>query len=670
MQKLYTTGILSLFFIFSYGQDFKFGKVSKEEVMEKSHPIEKDANAAILFREVSTYYEYFPSTGFTLITNVHERVKIYNKDGFDWATKEINYYKGAKSTETITGLKGVTYNLVGGKLTEDKLKKDGIFQEEVTKYQLKTKITMPAVNEGSVIEYQYSLRSPFVTTIDDILLQYTIPINTLEVRVSIPEFLGFSRHFNPRSRLMFNVQESQKSFSLTSSSLERKGFTVTEHSIATSKVEYQQNTYSLSKTAVPSLKVESHIDYLSNYAAFIKWELQYTKFPNSIMENLTETWEGVSKSIFNDGGYERELSRSNYFKKDLDNLLEGETVPLIKAQKIYAFAKSKVKWNGYLGYEAESGGSKVYKDGEGNIGDINLMLTAMLRYAGLKASPVLLSTVNNGIPIFPTRKGFNYVIACIELNGKKILLDATEENASFGELPKRARNWNGRIILDKETSDWVSLMPSEQSKNSYSLNIEIEDENNLKGKSLNILTGLFAKSYRDNYKNINADNYIEILEKNKGNIEISNIETEGQLLIGSDIKESYTFEIKSGVEKINDKLYIKPLLFLSEMENPFKADERSYPVIFDFPSRDSRIVNIIIPEGFEVESLPENSIFQLMGESGVFKFLTSQNGKYLRVESVLELKNLVYTPEDYDDLKQFYAYIVDKHAETIVLKKS
>src|SRR5690606_1784392 len=115
-----------------------------------------------------------------------------------------------------------------------------------------------------------------------------------------------------------------------------------------------------------------------------------------------------SKSIFNDGGYERELSRSNYFKKDLDNLLEGETVPLIKAQKIYAFAKSKVKWNGYLGYEAESGGSKVYKDGEGNIGDINLMLTAMLRYAGLKASPVLLSTVNNGIPIFPTRKGFNY----------------------------------------------------------------------------------------------------------------------------------------------------------------------------------------------------------------------------------------------------------------------
>ncbi|QED37902.1 DUF3857 domain-containing protein [Antarcticibacterium arcticum] len=670
MQKFYTTVILSLFFVFSYGQDFKFGKVSKEEVMEKSHPIEKDANAAVLFRNVSTYFEYYPSTGFTLITNVHERIKIYNKEGFDWATREINYYKGANSQETIAGLKGVTYNMVGGKLVEDKLKKDGIFEEDVTKYQLRTKITMPAVNEGSVIEYQYSLRSPFVTTIDDIVLQYTIPINVLDVKITIPEFLGFSRHFNPRSRLVFNVQESRKPFSLTSSSMDRNGFTVVEHSISTSKVEYQQNTYSFVKTAIPALKEESHIDYLSNYGAFIKWELQYTKFPNAIMENLTQTWEGVTKSIFNDGGYDKELSRTNYFQKDLDKLLEGETIPLKKAQKIYAFAKSKVKWNGYLGYEAESGGNKIYKEGEGNIGDINLMLTAMLRYAGLKANPVLVSTVNNGIPLFPTRKGFNYVISSLDLNGERILLDATEENASFGELPKRARNWNGRIIQDKENSDWVDLMPKTQSKNSYSLNIEIDDENNLRGKSTNILTGLYAKSYRDNFKNVNTDSYIEILEKNKGNIEIANVETDGQLLIGSDIKETYTFEIKSGVDKINDKLYIKPLLYLSESDNPFKADKRSHPIIFDFPLRDSRVVNIIIPEGFEVESLPENSIFQLMGESGIFKYLTSQSGKYLRIESVLELKNLVYTPEDYDNLKQFYAYMVEKHSETIVLKKS
>ena len=32
-------------------QDYKFGKVSKEELMEKLHPTDASANAAVLFRD-------------------------------------------------------------------------------------------------------------------------------------------------------------------------------------------------------------------------------------------------------------------------------------------------------------------------------------------------------------------------------------------------------------------------------------------------------------------------------------------------------------------------------------------------------------------------------------------------------------------------------------------
>lgn len=55
---------------------------------------------------------------------------------------------------------------------------------------------------------------------------------------------------------------------------------------------------------------------------------------------------------------------------------------------------------------------KAYKDKTGNIADINLMLTAMLRSAGLTANPVLVSTRSNGIALFPNRNAFNYVILC------------------------------------------------------------------------------------------------------------------------------------------------------------------------------------------------------------------------------------------------------------------
>lgn len=672
MQKFYMVLILALLSMGTQAQDFKFGKVSKEEALEKTHPVDKDANAAVLFRSVNTFYEFNESTGFTIVTDVHERIKIYNKDGFDWANQEIKYFRNSNSRERVHSLKASTYNLINGKLEEEKLKKNGIFEEDVSKYQTSTKFTMPAVTEGSVIEYQYSLRSPFMYTIDDIQLQYTIPINRLEATVRIPEFLNFKRHSNPRSAVDFRIIESRKNFSYNITSIERSSNTGLmarkNNTVNRSTVEFFENVYSINQDAIPALKTESYVDYLSNYAAYIKWELQFTKFPNSKVESFSQTWEAVAKSIFNDGGYERELSRTSYFEKDLAQLLEGETDPLIKAQKIYYFVKSKVKWNSYLGFEAESGGNKVYKDGEGNVGDINIMLTAMLKHAGLNASPVLVSTQNNGVPLFPTQKGFNYVVAGLQLSTGFFLLDATDENSAFGELPQRARNWNGRILRSADNSDWVDLMPKEQSKTRSTLNFEILSEG-LKGKSLKFLSGLDAKSYRDNFRNVNKDSYLQHLEKDKGNIKITDLETENQSVLGADIKESFVFELNDAMEVINDKMYIKPMLFMAQEENPFKSDQRTYPIIFNYPSVHNHTVNIMVPDGYEVESLPQSSIVELNTDSGTFKYVVLQNGKFIRIESVLDFKQIVYTPNDYSALKDFYAQIVEKHSEAIVFKK-
>ncbi|MCM4159888.1 DUF3857 domain-containing protein [Antarcticibacterium flavum] len=667
MQKIFTFLFLITISL-SQAQDFKFGKVSLEEVSEKSHPLEPGANAAILYRSIKTYYEYNRNT-FTLVTDVHERIKIYNKDGFDYATKEVTSYQNGTTKEVVTGIKGYTYNIVNGKLEEDKLKKDGIFEEDASSYRNKTKFTMPNVAEGSVIEYEYTLRSPFVTTIDDIVFQDLVPINKMEAVVTIPEFLNFKKHVNPRSLITLDISESTKNFSYTSSSLKRGGTRTVNHTSETSTVQYLQNVYSISRENIPSLKTEEHIDHLYNYAAVLKWELQFTKFPNSPIENYSQTWEGVAKSIYSNSEFEGELKKSNYYSKDLEKLLAGATGEEEKAKRIFNHVKAKVKWNDVLGYITDNGCSKAYKEGVGNVADINLMLTSMLREAGMEAYPVLVSTRNNGIPLFPTRKGFNYVVAGAKVQGTYILLDATDPTASFNELPARARNWNGRMLMDKENSILVDLMPQTQSLQRTSVNLQIDENFTLKGKSLNLWDGLYAKSYRDKYQGLNLDSYIEILEKGKGNIEISNVETENAMEVGQEIRESYSFELNNGLEAINNKIYLKPMLFLAEAENPFKADERSYPVIFNFPSLKNTTVNIMVPPGYEVESLPESSIYELNNGAGTFKFLTLQNGNFLRIESVLDIRNIVYSPQDYTALKQFYAQMVEKHSEVIVFKK-
>ncbi len=654
MKTLFYTCCLLFINLQINAQDFKFGHVSKQEVLQQAHPLDDDANAAVLFREHKVSYQVIENSGFALTTDIHERIKIYNKEGFERATKEIPIYRDGTTKEKITSLKGYTYNLVDGKLVKEKLSKGGIFEEEVNDHQELTKFTMPAVKEGSVIEIRYRIESPFLLNIDMLPLQYAIPINHLEASVRIPEFLVFKKHINLRSPVLLDVEEKQVNVS--------KAF-------GGSRLSYLENIYSINADNIPGLKNEPYVDYLHNYLAYLKWELQYTNLPNSAVENYTATWENVVKNIYNNDGYSKELGR-DFFEEDLRKVLVGTTTPEEKLKVVYDLVKQKVKWNEVRGLTAQKGVKTAWKEGAGNVADINLLLTAMLKTAGLRAYPVLLSTRDNGIPTFPTREGFNYVISAVKLpNNNFVLLDATEKNSGPGELPARARNWQGRIIQEDGNSTWLSLMPTYVSEDHKTINYKFDNNLVLKGKSIRSLNGLYAKSFRDDYSKMAAEDFLRKLEEDKGNIIISNVAKENEEQLGNEITETFEFELKNGVEKINDKIYLKPMLFLARGENPFKADHRTIPVFFDYPSLNKKTVNLMLPQGYKVESLPESVVYDFKNGSGTYKFVVTQNGNFLRLESEFSLSKTVYTSTDYPSLKNFFGRMVEKQTEAIVLSK-
>ena len=97
-----------------FAQDYTFGKVSKAALEEKFHPLDTTADAAYLYRYRRTYYDYNASSGwFDVVTEVHNRIKIYTKEGFEKATQSIAYYKPDKGNdEKIKGIKGYTFNLI------------------------------------------------------------------------------------------------------------------------------------------------------------------------------------------------------------------------------------------------------------------------------------------------------------------------------------------------------------------------------------------------------------------------------------------------------------------------------------------------------------------------------------------------------------------------------
>lgn len=663
--------ITMCFLNISVAQDYRFGKVSKEELLQKEHPTDPSANAAVLYREVKTEFQYNQDSGWYMVTDYFERVKIYNKEGFDWANAEINLYKG-EGEDKLLGLRGNTYYLdENGKVQDEKLRKDGIFEEETSKYLTQTKITMPAVREGAVIEYKYTINSPFIFNIDEFRFQETIPIEKVNMVFKTPEYFIYKTH--QRGWVPYKVDKVTRERSITFRQTTRDLRPLSGSGIpetTTREVKFKEDTYSVDIDNVPALKEEAFVGNLNNYTTALQFEMSYIDFPGSPLKTYATNWEDVSKSIYRVDLFGAELERKNYFEKDLNNILQGVSSSEEKIGRIFSYVLNKMTWNGYNGYYTNEGVRDAYKKGSGNVADINLMLVAMLRHANLEANPVLVSTKSHGIPLFPTRNGFNYVIAGVQLPQGILLLDATNKDAEIGVLKSSIQNWKGRVVKKDGTSSWVSLSSMIPAVKSTMIAAEITPDLMLTGKNQSRFTGNYAFKYRSDFKSLNEDAQRKKIEKDLTPAELANLEFENLASPGAPVSLKYDFEAMDLVEDVAGKLYFSPMVFLATEETPFKTETRLYPIDFGYPIKDRYIVTISLPEGYNVESLPENVVYNLGENQGTYRYLISQAGNKLQLSVEFAINQSYIAAEEYGNLKKFFELLIAKENEKVVLSKA
>jgi len=328
-----------------------------------------------------------------------------------------------------------------------------------------------------------------------------------------------------------------------------------------------------------------------------------------------------------------------------------------------------MKWNGFYSKFADGGIRKAYKDRTGNSGEINLMLTAMLRNAGLNANPVLVSTRNHGIPLSPTREGYNYVVSAIELDDNIILLDATSKYSSPNILPYRVLNWEGRIIREDGSNRLVNLYPNVQAASTTFMNVNIEEDGMISGKIRNMKTNHNAMNFREAYISSNKESYLEKFENNLGEVVVSNFKVDNDLELSKPIVMSYDFVAEDQFETIGDKIFMSPILFFTTEENPFKLESRSYPVDFGYPSITKYNINIKVPEDFKVESVPEKIILQLPENLGDYKYNIIASEANIQLAIEYNINASVIHSDYYDVLKEFFKQLVIKEKEKLVLTK-
>lgn len=668
--RVITLFLYLCFSVAALAQNYDFEKVSKEELEEKYNPLDSTAHATYLYKKRRTYIEYDQNYGFQLITDIHERIKIYTKDGFDYATQQVELYKSGSDQEKISSIKANTYNLVDGNIEETKLDKNGIFKTEISKYYDETKFTMPNIKEGSVIEYKYNITSPFYSNVDDFVFQHAIPVKVLKATFETPEYFNFK--LNTKGYLEIKPKIETKNDKITFTSKERSGgagFQVSTTTFNSSSLDFFKTITTYNLSDIPALKDEPFVNNINNYRSAIQYELSYTKFPDGALKYYATTWEDVVKTIYESSNFGLELDRTGYFETEVNALIAGISDPLVRASLIFNFVKTKIKWNAYIGKYTDVGVRKAYKDQVGNVAEINLMLTAMLRHAGLNANPVLVSSRQNGIPLFPTLEGYNYVISCIETEQGVILLDASNKYAIPNILPTRALNWEGLIIRKNKTSSTINLYPSESSKKTVTLLFNLDDSGTLKGNIRSLLTSHNAMSFREDYMGTNKEQFLEKLENKYKGIDIEDYEVINDINLSEPITETYKFTLENQADVIGDKIYFSPMFFLKTSENPFKLEKREFPVDFGFPSDTSYRILINIPEGYKVESLPEPIALVMPDNLAEFSYNIVDNGKSIQVRISDKINTTIVSSIYYDSLKPYFSKLIEKQAEKIVLTK-
>lgn len=626
-------------------QKFKLGRVTEQELLEKRHPIDTSAAAAILHKKGKSYFEI--NGGYwNLVTEVETKIKIYKKEGYEYATEEVGYYSGGRTLKVFF-TDAYTYNLEDGKIEKTKLKTDGKFEEKVNENYTIEKITMPNVREGSVIEYKYVIKSPYFSFFRDWYFQYNIPVNEIEYEVAIPVYFEYNRY-------LAGATSIQQSEAKTRSGL-GSGF--------------QENVITYSAKDVRALKPEAYVNNIRNYMSILKHELAVVRMPNSNPEFYADNWESVSKKIYEHKGFGKELKLNSYFQDDIKELLKTTPKSEEKVIAIFNYVKNRMTWNEKNSYYCDKGVKRAYTDKVGNTAEINLMLVSMLRFAGFNANPVLISTRSNGVALYPNRNAYNYIVAGVLMDGEQVLFDATSKYALPGLLPVRALNWNGRLIRENGTTHEVDLIPKVNSKEIIQVSAQINSSGKVTGKARDQYYDYNAYRFRENYLGMSKDSYLEAMEKRYGGVEIDDYKTLYDKDLSKPMLEEYSFVHNGLTDIIGDRMYINPMLYFRQAENPFKQEIREYPIDFVYPRQDKYMISIIIPEGYEIEFAPESIALAMEENIGSFKYNINAEKNIIQLSVALDINYANISQNYYTALRSFYQKLIEKQNEKIILKK-
>ena len=643
-----------------------FAKITPADFILPNTPIiDSNANAVILSDRGEVHYIGNKNGWFSYVYTNLTRIKILNRKGIDLATVKVTLLGQDEQAEQLKMVYGATYNLENGQIVRVQLDSKGVFRDKLDKERTQVKFSLPAVKEGSIVEYGYTIAADYWWHLPSWDFQWVdYPCLYSEYQVEIPQTLsfvqmkqgvhGYAVDQGSTGNSSYRVMQGDKADAV--------GEGAEFFSVGTVKHDWVMKD-------VPAFGDEEYLTTAKNYIDKIDFQLEGT-YDGDRFDKYNNSWAQATDKLLKRDDFGAALDQNDLNVDELaGKIAAGGGGMLAQAKAIYNYVSHHFTCTDHYDMYIRTSLEDVIKNNSGTVGDINLLLIALLRKKGYQADPVVLSTREFGFNLanYPLLQKLNYVIVRLSLDGKAYYLDAAQPQLGFGRLDDNCYNGHARIISNRDSGS-VYFDADSLKETRFTMVMVNATDKGLEGTWQSTLGLDQSYKVRREIREHGQQQYFKDIQTRYGDdMQISNGGIDSLDNLEEPAKVHYDFTLKQQPDA--SVLYLTPVIGDGWRKNPFEAAERKYPVELPYAMDETYIFSLEIPDGYAVDERPKSARVTLNGDKGQFEYLISQQDNLLQMRCRLRLNKAWFSAADYSSLRDFFGDVVKKEAEPIVLKK-
>jgi hypothetical protein len=645
-----------------YGREINESFIS-ENLAKSSYEIDPDAAAVVLYekgaveitRSTNKYQKKF---------TVYRLIKVLKSSAFNEGDINFQYYN---SNAYLGKTHGTTYNLVNNLAQKTPLEKSSVYHRVIGENIYELKFAMPAVKEGSIIEYSYEINSDMTLMMPAWFFQSEYPVLRSEYELTYPFVYNFMTILQTRST--FKEYPNRKSAINENANA---------YKIATRLSNQSEGIILWGQKDLPAAINEPFISSLSNHIERLDIQLSeyadYTAVQGK--QSVINDWNKFTTRLleWDDFGAPYK-EKKEYLEPIVSTFTKKAGSDLDKAKAIFNYCRNDFQCIDTISFTTEKKLRTVFSSKQGNSAEINLLLISMLKKAGYTAVPVVLSTLGHlkADDSYPMINRFNHIICALYLGNNRYFLDASNKYNPFGVLPTYCYNGYARIV-DKELADSITISSNMlKERNIIKVNIKNITDTAIDIKITAIqgmITSRLTRRQIDGDEKKKQDYVNEQMATFPERMTLESFSFDA--LHDPDTNLTFNITLHKRFDKPTTTIYTPTDYIKYFEESPFKSMKRTLPIELPYQMDYIYTLDVELPQNYMIEDLPKPSIITFEGNKMSFKHLATYSKEINRLTVTSRFTtNTTYFPRvDYEPVRQFFEKMIYETNQKLTIKKS